>query len=356
MDRPARRRGPSCSTGGPSPTTSCIRRPKALGDSPAGVDPPWTAEDYAGRGRLALEPFPSGAACSTSGAAGAASLALVPPAASVVGRRRLAEMLAAFVAVCESAAVASAAVLGQWPEASARRCRRPTSRCVTTSPTTPVTWWLSWWSSPAGPARRVVVELAAVAPVDRPGARCGVSSGSSKRPSGPTAEDALDVLDRSRHRAGGRARSAGRPTRERARARWRWPDAGCACGRSRRRGGRRPGGPPEVPNEVWTFAWPGDGDGGRRGPVPYAAVSAGVGEQVLESSRRRRRSHDHRTGWDTSALEAGDHGAGLAGDQFAGGQVPGRSPARSTRRPARRPRGTGRPRPPRNGGCRGPAR
>ena len=81
--------------------------------------PPPVPTDTPSR-RYALESLPTGGSILDVGCgAGAASLALVPPAGSVVGLDRSSAMLDAFGAACRARGVHYQAVLGEWPAAAA---------------------------------------------------------------------------------------------------------------------------------------------------------------------------------------------------------------------------------------------
>ena len=87
--------------------------------APAAVAPALVATDTPSR-RCALESLPTGGSVLDVGCgAGAASLALVPPAGSVVGLDSSSAMLDAFGAACRARDVHYQAVLGEWPAAAA---------------------------------------------------------------------------------------------------------------------------------------------------------------------------------------------------------------------------------------------
>jgi len=86
--------------------------------TPAAVAPPVVPDDTPSR-RLAVESLPAGGSVLDVGCgAGAASLALVPPAGSVVGLDKSSAMLDAFAAGCRARGVHYQAVLGEWPVAA----------------------------------------------------------------------------------------------------------------------------------------------------------------------------------------------------------------------------------------------
>ena len=86
--------------------------------TPAAMAPPLVPDDTPSR-RLAMESLPAGGSVLDVGCgAGAASLALVPPAGSIVGVDASTTMLDAFAAGCRARGVAYQAVLGEWPVAA----------------------------------------------------------------------------------------------------------------------------------------------------------------------------------------------------------------------------------------------
>jgi SAM-dependent methyltransferase len=223
---------------------------------PAAVAPPFRPEDTPSR-QMAIEALtPGGSVLDVGCGAGAASLALVPPAGRIVGVDRSPSMLAAFEVAVRSRHVVAEAVLGEWPTAAGEvdACDIAVCHHVAYNVRDIVAFVVEL----TGKARsRVVVELGAVhpsvalAPLWRHFWRLD-------RPRGPTAGDFLAVLN-----------EAGiEPLVERApgRPHVRSSDELVAITRRRlclpaerdedvARGLRTL---PPSPTDVWTFAWPGD--------------------------------------------------------------------------------------------------
>jgi len=124
--------------------------------------------------------------------AGAASLALVPPAARIVGVDESATMLEAFAAAADERGVRHSEVCGRWPDVAPSApdadvvvCHHVFYNVATLAP------FALALSDHAG--RRVVAELTAVHPQTSLNPLWRRFHG-LERPSGPRAEDALAVL------------------------------------------------------------------------------------------------------------------------------------------------------------------
>src|SRR3954447_17737042 len=220
-------------------------------------DPPLEADDTPAR-RLALEWLPRGGSVLDVGCGtGAAGLALMPVAESVVGLDESPLMLRRFLAVCDERDVAAEAIEGTWPEASSHVPLADVAVChhVAYNARDLVAFAVAL----TGHARhRVVVELAAVHPLTYLGPLWR-QFWDLDRPSGPTAQDALDVLEEAGiHPVVERASGRRGPVRDRL----------DEVATARRRLCLRPdrdhevaealAALPEGDDEVWTFAWPGD--------------------------------------------------------------------------------------------------
>jgi SAM-dependent methyltransferase len=219
----------------------------------APVGPP---EDTPSR-RLALEALPDdGSVLDVGCGAGAAALALVPPAGFVVGVDSAPAMLAAFGAACIRRGVLYDAVLGEWPTVASQVSAADVavSHHVAYNARDVVAFIVEL----TGRARRrVVVELAAVHPM-RPLGPLWRHFWNLERPPGPTAGDFLAVL----------RELDMEPVVEQAPGRPHLRSFDDAVTVTRRRlclpverepdvaAGLRV--LPKTPTEVWTFAWPGD--------------------------------------------------------------------------------------------------
>jgi SAM-dependent methyltransferase len=220
------------------------------------VAPPFRPEDSPSRrlGREAL--LPGGTVLDVGCGAGAASLALVPPAGRIVGADRLPEMLAAFAASAQARGVAAETKLGEWPDAAADVDAADVVVCHHVLYN--VRDIVAMVVELTGRARvRVVVELAALhpsvalTPLWRHFWRL-------ERPNGPTAGDFLAVLN-----------EAGiEPIVDRTPGRPPLPPTADVVATTRRRlclpasrddeVARGLRALPPSPTDVWTFAWPGD--------------------------------------------------------------------------------------------------
>ncbi len=225
--------------------------------TPAAVAAPWKAEDSPAR-EFALEALPPGGSVLDVGCgAGAASLALVPPAGSVVGVDPSQEMLDAFATGCQARRVAYQVVLAEWPGAAT--VVQPADVVVCHHVAYNVRDLLAFVVELTGCARRrVVVELGAVHPsvVLAPLWRYFWKL---DRPRGPTAGDFLAVLteagiEPSATQAPGRVeRRSNAEAVDMARRRLCLPED------RRTEVAKALDVLPKVPDDVWTFAWPGDG-------------------------------------------------------------------------------------------------
>jgi SAM-dependent methyltransferase len=220
-------------------------------EAPAG--PP---EDTPSR-RLAVEALADdGSVLDVGCGAGAASLALVPPAGFLIGLDRDPAMLTAFRAACTRRGVLYETVLGEWPTAAALVHAADVAVChhVAYNARDIVAFVVEL----TGRARRrVVVELAAVHPM-RPLGPLWRHFWKLERPPGPTAGDFLAVLQELDIE----------PVVEQAPGRPHLRSFEDAVTVTRRRlclpverepdvaAGLRV--LPTTPTEVWTFAWPGD--------------------------------------------------------------------------------------------------
>jgi SAM-dependent methyltransferase len=220
-------------------------------------DPPLEAQDTPAR-RLALEWLPRGGSVLDVGCGtGAAGLALVPAAESVIGLDESPLMLRRFLALCDERDVAAEAIEGTWPEVAGRAPLADVVVChhVAYNARDLVAFAVAL----TGHARhRVVVELAGAHPLTYL-APLWRRFWDLERPSGPTAQDALDVLQEAGihpmvERSTG-PRGPGRdPHDEVATARRRLclrPDRHDEVAEAQAER-------PEDDHEVWTFAWPGD--------------------------------------------------------------------------------------------------
>jgi SAM-dependent methyltransferase len=219
----------------------------------APVGPP---EDTPSR-RLALEALPAdGSVLDVGCGAGAASLALVPPAGLLIGVDSVPAMLTAFRAACTRRLVPFEAVLGEWPTVASEVPSADVVVChhVVYNARDIVAFVVEL----TGRARRrVVVELGAVHPL-RPLGPLWRHFWKLERPPGPTAGDFLAVLQELDIQ----------PLVEQAPGRPHLRSFEDAVTVARRRlclpverepdvaGGLRV--LPKTPTEVWTFAWPGD--------------------------------------------------------------------------------------------------
>ena len=225
--------------------------------TPAAVVPPWNPDDSPAR-QAALEVLPpEGSVLDVGCGAGAASLALVPPAGSVVGVDPSQAMLDAFVTGCRARRVKYRAVLEDWPAAAASVDAADVVVCHHVAYN--VRDLLAFVVELTGCARRrVVVELAAVHPsvVLAPMWRYFWKL---DRPRGPTAGDFLAVLTE----AGIEARVSQSPGRVHLRSDAEAVDVArrrlCLPEERRDEVAKALDVLPKVPNDVWTFAWPGDG-------------------------------------------------------------------------------------------------
>jgi SAM-dependent methyltransferase len=224
--------------------------------APASVAPPLVPEDTPSR-RLAAESLPTGGSVLDVGCGvGAASLALVPPAGSVVGLDVSAAMLDAFTVACRARGVAYQAVLGEWPVAASEVdvAHVVVSHHVAYNVRDVVAMIVEL----TGRARyRVVVELGAVhpsvalAPMWR-------HFWKLDRPRGPTAGDFLAALTE----AGIEPVVAQAPRRRHVRSMAEAVDVArrrlCLPEERRAEVARALEVLPPTPTDVWTFAWPGD--------------------------------------------------------------------------------------------------
>jgi SAM-dependent methyltransferase len=220
-------------------------------EAPAG--PP---EDTPSR-RLALDALPDdGVVLDVGCGAGAASLALVPPAGRLIGLDTSPVMLRAFVAACRRQGVAYETVEGEWPTAAALVPTADVAICHHVAYN--VRDIVAFVVELTGRARRrVVVELGAVHPL-RPLRPLWRHFWNLERPPGPTAGDFLAVLQELEIE----------PIVEQAPGRPHLRSFDDAVTVARRRlclpvertddvaAGLRV--LPPTPAEVWTFAWPGD--------------------------------------------------------------------------------------------------
>jgi SAM-dependent methyltransferase len=207
---------------------------------------------------FAMEALPvDGTVLDVACGAGAAGLALVPPASRLVGVDSSAAMLARFVAACEERGVPAQAVEGVWPQIARRVHNADVVLCHHALYN--MRDAIAAVVALTGHARRrVVVEIGALHPL--------VSLGplwrhfwDLDRPSGPTAGDFLAVLD-----------EAGiRPVVERSpRVHHHVATTEDEVAMVRRRLCLPPERDTEVaeqlralppaPDDVWSFAWPGD--------------------------------------------------------------------------------------------------
>jgi SAM-dependent methyltransferase len=225
--------------------------------TPAAVAPPWNAEDSPAR-QFALESLPTdGSVLDVGCGAGAASLALVPPAGLIVGVDSSQEMLDAFAKSCQARRIVYEAVRGEWPEAAALVDTADVVVCYHVVYN--VRDLLAFVVELTGRARsRVVVELGAVHPsvVTAPMWRYFWKL---DRPRGPTAGDFLAVVTE----AGIEPQVSQSPGRVPLRSNAEAVDVAmrrlCLPEERRDEVAKALDVLPKVPNDVWTFAWPGDG-------------------------------------------------------------------------------------------------
>jgi SAM-dependent methyltransferase len=223
---------------------------------PVCVEAPAVPVDTPSR-RLALEALPeAGRVLDVGCGAGAASLALVPPAGWLIGVDSSPAMLAAFGDGCRRRGVPFEAVEGEWPAAAALVPVADVVVCHHVAYN--VRDIIAFVVELTGRARgRAVVELAAVHPL-RPLAPLWRHFWKLDRPPGPTAGDFLAVVD-----------EAGiSPIVEQAPGRPHVRSFDDAVHVARRQlclpVEREPevaealGVLPKTPTEVWTFAWQGD--------------------------------------------------------------------------------------------------
>jgi SAM-dependent methyltransferase len=207
--------------------------------------------------RLAIEALPDdGAVLDVGCGAGAASLALVPPAGLLIGVDAAPAMLTAFAAACTRRGVPYEAVEGEWPTAAALVPAADVAVCHHVAYN--VRDIVAFVVELTGRARhRVVVELAAVHPL-LPLGPLWRYFWKIDRPPGPRADDFLAVL----------RELDIEPIVEQAPGRPHLRSFEDAVTVARRRlclpvdrsdevaAGLRV--LPKRPTEVWTFAWPGD--------------------------------------------------------------------------------------------------
>lgn len=152
--------------------------------------------------RVALDALPDGGSVLDVGCgAGAASLALTPPAGLVVGVDESPAMLAAFTDEAKAREVASATVPGRWPDVADQAPVTDVAVCHHVAYNAPDLDAFGR-SLDAHARRRVVLELTATHPLTWLGPLWRHFHG-QERPGGPTATLAADVL-----------REAGLPVRE----------------------------------------------------------------------------------------------------------------------------------------------
>src|SRR4051794_15132509 len=224
--------------------------------APAAVAPAAEPDDTPSR-RLAAESLPTGGSVLDVGCgAGAASLALVPPAGSVVGLDVSTAMLDAFAAGCRARGVHYQAVLGDWPTAAGIVDVAHVVVCHHLAYS--MRDVLAMVVELTGRARhRVVVELGAVHP------SVGLAPmwrhfWKLDRPRGPTAGDFLAVLTEAgiepvvAQAPGRRHIHSAAHAAEVARRRL------CLPEERREEVARALQVLPPSPTDVWTFAWPGD--------------------------------------------------------------------------------------------------
>ena len=147
--------GPSCSTGGRSPTRSLPGARGPVGDR---ARPRWR-RPFGTRGHAVAPDWPS-RRCRPGGS--------VLDVGCGPGRRRWPWCRRRVGSWAWTGRRHAGRLRGRLPGPAPGRCRggagrvarraparstRPTSSCATTSPTTCATSWPSWWSSPAGPGR-----------------------------------------------------------------------------------------------------------------------------------------------------------------------------------------------------------
>jgi SAM-dependent methyltransferase len=224
--------------------------------APAAVAPPLVPDDTPSR-RLAAESLPAGGSVLDVGCgAGAASMALVPPAGLVVGVDASPDMLEAFRVSCRARNVPYQAVHGEWPVAAADVDVAHVVVCHHLAYS--VRDSVAMVVELTGRARsRVVVEIAAVhpsvalAPMWR-------HFWKLDRPRGPTAGDFLAVLTE----AGIEPVVAQAPGRRHVRSAADAVDVVrrrlCLPEERRAEVARALEVLPPTPTDVWTFAWPGD--------------------------------------------------------------------------------------------------
>lgn len=159
---------------------------------PAAFRRPDHAADTPSR-RMALAALPAGGSVLDVGAgAGAASLALVPPAGRITAVDTAADMLAAFAAAAEDAGVAHEEVQGRWPDVADAVCSADVVVCHHVAYN--VADLGAFASALAMHARsRVVLELTTVHPW-QPMNPLWKALHDLDRPDGPTADDARSVL------------------------------------------------------------------------------------------------------------------------------------------------------------------
>ena len=166
-------------------------------------EPPWgfpvelfragtEASDTPSR-EVALEALPAGGAVLDVGCGGgAASFALVPPAGRVIGVDSTAEMLTEYAAEAERRGVGHEEVAGAWPEVAAKAGVADVVAChhvfYNVADLPPFVEALT-----NAAQRRVVVEMTATHPLTTSGPLWRHFHGID-RPTGPTAELAMDVL------------------------------------------------------------------------------------------------------------------------------------------------------------------
>jgi SAM-dependent methyltransferase len=224
--------------------------------APAAVAPPLVPEESPSR-QLAAEALPTGGSVLDVGCGGgAASLALVPPAGSIVGVDTSTAMLEAFAVACRARGVVYQVVQGEWPVAAAEVDVAHVVVCHHVAYN--VRDLVAMVVELTGRARhRVVVEIGAVhpsvalAPMWRHFWRLD-------RPRGPTAGDFLAVLSE----AGIEPVVAQAPGRRHVHSKADMVEVTrrrlCLPEERREEVARALEVLPPAPTDVWTFAWPGD--------------------------------------------------------------------------------------------------